>query len=75
MKKITLLAVAFVAISLASCKKARTCTCTDNNGDKTVTVTDKISKEDANLVCPKTYTGKYTSGSSTSNSSQTCVLS
>jgi hypothetical protein len=27
MKKITLLAVAFVAISFASCKKDRVCTC------------------------------------------------
>lgn len=28
MKKITLLAIAFIAISFASCKKDRTCTCT-----------------------------------------------
>ncbi len=36
MKKITLLSFAFVALSLASCKKARTCTC---NGTTTVTQT------------------------------------
>jgi hypothetical protein len=35
MKKITLLAIAFVAISSASCKKDRTCSCTT----KTTTVT------------------------------------
>jgi len=28
MKKITLLAIAFIAISFASCKKDRTCSCT-----------------------------------------------
>lgn len=75
MKKITILAVAALAVSFASCKKARTCTCTDNNGDKTVITMDKMSSGDANAACPKTFTGKYTSGSSSSNSSQTCVLS
>ena len=36
MKKITILAVAALAISFASCKKDRTCTCTDST---TTTVT------------------------------------
>lgn len=31
MKKITILAVALVAISFASCKKDRTCTCTNTS--------------------------------------------
>lgn len=75
MKKITLLAAVIIAVSFASCKKAKTCTCTDNSGFKTVTVTDKISKSDANLLCPKTTSSKSTSGSSSSNSSSTCVLS
>ncbi len=39
MKKITLLAVAFVAISLASCKKTHNCECTDYNSDGSVYVT------------------------------------
>jgi hypothetical protein len=62
MKKITLLAVACVAISLASCKKDRTCTCTNTStqpdyygpgvSTKTETTIYKESKKDeARLYC------------------------
>jgi len=46
MKKITLLAVACVAISLASCKKDRTCTCTSTQtpvSGASITSTDEIT--------------------------------
>ena len=60
MKKITLIAVAFIAVSFASCSKAKTCTCTSTNngssGGTTVTSYDKISSGDANKLCPKTTT-------------------
>ena len=71
MKKITLIAAAFIAVSFASCSKAKTCTCTTNygNGSSTTQVTsyDKISSGDANAVCPKT---QVANGDIT-----TCVLS
>ncbi len=54
MKKITLLAVAFVAISFASCKKDYTCTCSYTSGTSTassnVTYT-KVKKKDAQKSC------------------------
>jgi len=62
MKKITLLAIACVAISLASCKKDRTCTCVNTTTEpdyygpgistKTSTVILKETKKDhARLFC------------------------
>jgi hypothetical protein len=55
MKKITLLAVAFVAISFASCKKDRVCTCTTTptSGVATTTKTTYFDakKKDARLFC------------------------
>jgi len=55
MKKITLLAVAFVAISFASCKKDRVCTCTTTptSGPESTTKTTyfKSRKKDARLLC------------------------
>lgn len=87
MKKITLIAVALIAVSFASCKKAKTCTCsttntTTNNGvsystsTTDVTSYDKISSSDANIMCPKTTTDTYTSGSSTTHvDTKTCTLS
>ncbi len=51
MKKITLLAVAFVAISFASCKKDRVCTCTETNGDVRKTTYFASKKKDARLFC------------------------
>ncbi len=69
MKKITIIAVAALAVSFASCKKARTCTCTDSSSStyQSVTTYEKMSSSTANVVCPKTRT----SGGSV----ETCVLS
>jgi len=50
MKKITLLAVAFVAISFASCKKDRVCTCTSGGTADKVTYLD-AKKGDARAAC------------------------
>lgn len=59
MKKITLLAVAALAISFASCKKDRTCECTySSTGSSTVhtasTVIKKVKKSEAKTLCQKT---------------------
>ena len=51
MKKITLLAVAFLAISFASCKKTHVCSCS-NNGTTTYTTTlPSQSSSDAKTTC------------------------
>ena len=86
MKKITLLAVAVIAVSFASCKKAKTCTCTrtqtqTSNGISTSSTSsdvisyDKISSEDANIMCPKTKTGTFSNGNSTYINTTACTLS
>jgi len=77
MKKITLLAVAALAISFTSCKKDRTCTCTNisSNGNtttETITIKEE-SKKTAKDFCYKS-TNVSTSGSTTSNSSSDCKL-
>lgn len=57
MKKITILAIAFIAISIASCKKDRSCTCTvtDNSPGSTSSeykvVYKKITKSNAKAAC------------------------
>lgn len=60
MKKITILAVALVAISFASCKKERTCDCTitSTSGSTTSTTSqtvkfEKVSGGDAKQMCQK----------------------
>jgi len=74
MKKITLLAAAFVAITFASCRKDKTCTCTDTSGGVTVVTktTAKSNKKDAAAWCDAgqksttTVNGTpYTGGAST----------
>ena len=91
MKKITLIAVALIAVSFASCKKAKTCTCsttktttttsggfstTSSSVSSDVTSYDKISSGDANILCPKTTTDSYTTGNSTTHvDTRTCTLS
>ena len=79
MKKITLIAVAMIAISFASCSKAKTCTCTSADGNVTttdVTTYDKIGKSTANIACPKTRSQTTVSGSGTSKTViETCTLS
>ena len=54
MKKVTLFAVAAMAVlSLASCKKNHTCTCVDNSGGSTTTTvtTAKSSKKGGAAWC------------------------
>lgn len=70
MKKITLFAIAFVAISFASCKKDYTCTCT-NSYSTTASVTKIIG------VSKKAAQANCTSGTTSSggySGSQTCTL-
>lgn len=84
MKKITLIAVAFIAVSFASCSKAKTCTCTTTqtfNGVSygtsatSITTMDKISSADANLICPKTETQTQANSGGTDVQTKTCTLS
>lgn len=62
MKKITLLAVAFVAVSFASCKKDRTCVCTDNTGGTAYVATTvvKSTKKSAEEWCAASSGSKTT---------------
>lgn len=79
MKKVTLLAVAVLALSFASCKKDRTCTCTttttvtgagSSTSDAQVVKHKKITKGQAKAVCHDTE--ETFSGGSSSTS---CSLS
>lgn len=74
MKKITIIVVAALAVSFASCKKAKTCTCSDTFGTYTETF-DKVSSSTANSKCPTTVTHSSTNGGTTTSSSYTCKLS
>lgn len=79
MKKLTLLAVAFVAISFASCKKDYTCTCTNTTAGATgvtpqVTKIIGVSKKAAQANCVSSSTTN-TDASGSSISSETCELS
>lgn len=84
MKKITLFAFAAVALSLASCKKDRTCECTYTQSGTTNmtshtenTTYTKVRKSDAKYMCDKvTYTQTNTNpgGSSTGTSTSDCKL-
>lgn len=68
MKKITILSIAFVALSLASCKKNWTCTCTDSTGGEVKKFT-KITKKQALSNCQsKTVTD------ADGTESETCAL-
>ena len=60
MKKITILSIAIIALSFASCKKDRTCTCsTTVNGADAGTVTvvyKKVSKKSGTAACTSAQT-------------------
>lgn len=82
MKKITLLAVAVVAISFASCKKDRTCSCTTTNTppvgaattwSEDVTVKKAKKKDALNGEC-KSYTSQTTAPISGTKTEVTCTL-
>jgi hypothetical protein len=76
MKKITLLAIAALAISFASCKKDYTCTCTTSytgGGSSTSTTIHKgLKKKQAQAACANTES-KDESG--VTESTSTCALS
>ena len=79
MKKITLLAIAGLAICFASCKKERTCECTNSspNSGLTTTVYKKIKKSDAKDHClNNSNTSSTTSGNNTQTTTFTekCTL-
>ncbi len=76
MKKVILFSAIALATSFASCKKAKTCTCTSVQGTLTITETttyDKVSKSTGNAVCPKTEV--ETDASSGQSTTYSCVLS
>ena len=76
MKKVLFIAIVAVA-SLASCKKDRTCTCTDSStqpgyvGSTNITTYTKAKKGDARAAC-MSYT--YTPTGSSYSYTQTCTL-
>lgn len=81
MKKITLLISCLGLLSLASCKKDRTCNCTTTtvNGNSSNVRTDNITltkstKADAKDACSNSSTTN-TSGGSTYTSKSDCKLS
>jgi hypothetical protein len=82
MKKITLLAVAALAISFASCKKDRACECTQTSNGVTIvsTTTVKSGKKDAESWCSASTGGKTTvtvngvAATGNTTSGATCVI-
>jgi|APLak6261682754_1056148.scaffolds.fasta_scaffold00444_9 hypothetical protein len=75
MKKITLIAIAFIAVTFASCKKDYTCTCV-TTGSSTANVTKIIgvSKKSATALCVSSK-NTNTSGSTVTVTEETCTLS
>lgn len=82
MKKITILAVAALAISFASCKKDRTCECTQTSNGVTIVSSTvvKSGKKDAESWCSAsngsktTVTVNGTAQTSSSSSNATCAI-
>lgn len=82
MKKITLLAIAALTISFASCKKDRTCECTSTSNGVTIVSSTKVKsgKKDAQSWCDAsngsktTVTVNGTAVTGNSNSGETCTL-
>ena len=66
MKKLSILAIAALAFSFASCKKDYTCSCTGGPAGSDISYTGKMKKKDANTWCESwntTFKAAYTSGS------------
>ena len=77
MKKITLLTFALIAITFASCKKDRVCTCTLDSGSVSSTTYFDSRKNDAVFYCASGNTQtKYTNtnGVDTTYDRTTCEL-
>jgi hypothetical protein len=51
MKKITLFAVALIAVSFASCVKTHTCKCVDSNGNSTSYSLPRQTSSAAKVSC------------------------
>jgi len=77
MKKITLFTATLVAITFASCKKDRVCTCTTTPTSGVVTTYEttyyKVKKKDARLFCIGSQTNQ-TAPISNTGSKTTCEL-
>jgi hypothetical protein len=78
MKKITLLAVAALAISFTSCKKDRVCECTytPTSGSTYTTKTTyyEVKKKDARLFCIGDQTVTESNGTSVTGTKSECKL-
>ncbi|HWY12798.1 MAG TPA: hypothetical protein VN026_15800 [Bacteroidia bacterium] len=78
MKKLTILAVAALAISFASCKKDRVCTCnfTPTSGTSYTQVTTyyKSKKSDARLFCMGSQEVTTAGGTTTTGTKSDCTL-
>lgn len=70
MKKIITLSLAVVALSLASCKKDYTCTCTASTGGSNTYTITKASKKTAQANC-----ASYTQTNNGVTYTETCTLS
>jgi hypothetical protein len=74
MKKGLIIFGAIAAMSLASCKKDRTCTCTNAAGSETVTYA-KSKKHDVRGAClTTTQTSTPTGGTASPAYTTTCTL-
>ena len=77
MKKITLLAVAFVALTAVSCKKDRICTCTTTSTGGTTTQKTtmyEVKKSDARENCIGYQTETTSSAGTSTGDKTTCEL-
>jgi hypothetical protein len=77
MKKLSVLAIAALALTFASCKKDRTCTCTTTSSSGTTvkkTVYYKIKKGDALEKCQGSQTTTESGGVSVTGDPTTCEL-
>jgi len=77
MKKVLLFVAVVAAVSFASCKKDRTCTCTTTSpgGSSTsVTTIHEVKKSDARQMCIGTQTTTTSGGFSSVGNDETCEL-
>ncbi len=76
MKKMTMIITCLTLMSLTACKKDRTCTCTDDDGDKTTTNFYKVKKNDVRDNCVSYQTTSYDASRAESFTGQkrTCEL-
>ena len=79
MKKLTILAVATLAISFASCKKDQTCTCTETGSGYVIVTTTKAksTKKQGEAWCTagQSSTSTYNGVAVTGGTAPVCTLS